>query len=88
MRTINGVGTMLYGKRDTHAATMTSTVTLNVVFFFVPLLPIATYRVVAMTDGYYSFLAKRWPEKRDWMRAVWVWLFIFAVFGAGHFFLD
>lgn len=86
MYTLNGIGTTLYGQRDEHARTMTATVTLYATFVFVPLVPIAVYRVVVLGDRHYSFLAKRWPERSDWVRVGKVWLWIFAVYGAWHLF--
>jgi hypothetical protein len=84
MYTLNGFGTKLYGQRDEHAGTMTATVTLYATGLFVPLFPIAVYRVVTLSDNNYSFLAKRSPEKADWLRVGRVWLWIFAVYGAWH----
>jgi len=79
MYTMNGFGTKLYGRRDEHAATMTATVTLYVTGLFVPLFPIGVYRVVTLSNSYYTFLAKRSPEKADWLRAGRVWLWIVAI---------
>jgi len=86
MFTMNGFGTKLYGRRDEHPATMTATVTLYVTGLFVPLLPIRVYRVITLSDRHYSFLAKRSPEKGDWLRVGRVWLWIVGIVGALYLF--
>jgi hypothetical protein len=88
MRTINGFGTKLYHQRDAHAATMTATATLCGVILFVPVFPIAVYRVVVLRDNYYSFLARRRPQKADWMRVAQVWICILAALEVLHLIFD
>jgi len=45
LRTVNGVGTTFYGRRDWDATTRTYTTTQWLVALFIPLFPIASYKV-------------------------------------------
>jgi curved DNA-binding protein CbpA len=57
LRTINTVGTALYGRRDYDEATSSYVATLYFVIAFIPLLPLANYRVVDGNPGWH-FLGK------------------------------
>jgi curved DNA-binding protein CbpA len=57
LRTINTVGTALYGRRDYDEATNSYVATLYFVIAFIPVLPLANYRVVDGNPGWH-FLGK------------------------------
>ncbi|SKC83375.1 hypothetical protein SAMN05445504_3613 [Burkholderia sp. CF099] len=57
LRTINGIGFTLYGCTDKNSANGSYMATYYFVFFFIPLIPIARYRVIATGAGY-RFLGK------------------------------
>lgn len=54
---INGIGVTLYGSTDKNPSDGSYMATHYFVFFFIPLFPIARYRVIP-TDGGYRFLGK------------------------------
>ena len=54
--TINGIGTTLYGNRDSDPISDTYVATLYFVFFFIPLFPLKSYRVQAAPGGGWRFL--------------------------------
>ncbi len=56
--TINTVGTRLYGRRGFDARTQSYVATLYFVVLFIPLFPIACYRVVQQSDDSWSFMGK------------------------------
>lgn len=57
LRTINGIGTTMYGATDFDARTGSHMSTLYFVFFFIPLFPLARYRVIQIGNSY-RFLGK------------------------------
>jgi tetratricopeptide (TPR) repeat protein len=70
LHTINGIGTTLYGRRDEDAQTGSYIATLYFVFFFIPLFPIACYRVIPQGAKSWNFLGKvpySKREQRHWM---------------------
>lgn len=56
LRTVNGIGTMLYGNTD-HRADGSYMATHCFTFFLVPVFPLARYRVISAESGY-RFLGK------------------------------
>lgn len=58
MFTYNGIGTNLYGKRDPDHESGSHIATLCFCLLFIPVIPIAAYRVIEHGDDSYSFLAK------------------------------
>ncbi len=56
--TVRGIGTTLYGRRDFDSATKSYVATLYFTFFFIPIFPIAAYRVIDQGGGAYRFLGK------------------------------
>jgi hypothetical protein len=58
LRTVNGIGTTLYGRSDYDEETRSYLTTLYFVVLFLPVLPIARYRVIQEQSGYYRFLGK------------------------------
>lgn len=58
LHTINGFGTTLYGKSDFDPESSTYMATLYFVFFFIPVWPLARYRVRDVGENRYSFYGK------------------------------
>lgn len=58
LSTINGIGTKLYGKADYNIETKTYLMTLYFVFFYIPLFPLARYRVKDAGPNSWYFLSK------------------------------
>jgi len=58
MFTFNGIGTTLYGRRAVDKATQTYVATLFFVFLFIPVFPIAAYRVRHVGGNQYQFFGK------------------------------
>jgi hypothetical protein len=58
MHTFNGIGTTLYGKRGFDQATQTYISTLFFVLLFIPIFPIAAYRVRHVGGNQYQFFGK------------------------------
>lgn len=56
--TINGIGTTLYGNSDYDQESSSYMATLYFVFLFIPILPLARYRVKSLGGNSYSFLGK------------------------------
>ncbi|HEU4562315.1 MAG TPA: DnaJ domain-containing protein [Longimicrobium sp.] len=56
--TLNGFGTALYGERDPDGQTRSHVSTLYFVGLFIPLIPLACYRVIREGDRSWSFLGK------------------------------
>ncbi len=56
--TLNGFGTMLYGERDPDAQTRSHVATLYLVGIFIPVIPLACYRVIREGDRSWRFLGK------------------------------
>lgn len=80
LSTVNGIGTMLYGRRDFDGTTNSYVSTLYFTFFFIPIFPIAAYRVVDAGANSYRFLGKV-PLSRAAFAApgILAALFLFAV---------
>jgi len=55
---VNGIGTMLYGRRDFDPTTNSYVATLYFTFLLIPIFPIAAYRVIDEGGGAYRFLGK------------------------------
>ena len=58
MFTLYGIGTRLYGSRDHDSRTGSYIATLYFVVLFIPIFPLACYRVIAQGDRSWSFLGK------------------------------
>ena len=58
LRTLNGIGTVLYGHRDNDERTGTYVATVYFVLLFFPLLPLSAYRVRKGEKGGWYFLGK------------------------------
>jgi curved DNA-binding protein CbpA len=58
LQTINTIGFKLYGARDYDEATQSAVSTLYFVILFLPLFPLASYRVTPRGEGSWSFLGK------------------------------
>jgi hypothetical protein len=56
--TLNGIGCTLYGHSDYDAATRSYVTTHYFVVLFIPIFPLARYRVISETSGHYRFLGK------------------------------
>ncbi|SFQ35886.1 hypothetical protein SAMN05216190_1842 [Pseudomonas borbori] len=57
LSSFNGIGVTLYGRTDKYPSDGSYMATYYFVFFFIPIFPIARYRVIP-TDGGYRFLGK------------------------------
>jgi hypothetical protein len=80
LRTVNGIGTTLYGCSDYDQKTKSYLTTLYFVFFAIPLFPIARYRVIAVDYNGYRFLGKVPLRSFDkWHRAVPIMLLIIFI---------
>ena len=62
--TINGIGVTLYGNSDKNPSDGSYMATYYLVFFFIPVLPLARYRVIP-TGGGYRFIGKGWLRAFD-----------------------
>lgn len=51
------------------------------VVVFVPIVPLGVYRVAQLPDLSYLFLARRSPQREDWLRVVRVWIYVLAGYG-------
>ena len=58
MFTLNGFGTRLYGNRDYHESSGSHVATLYFVVLFIPVFPLACYRVIDQGGGSWSFIGK------------------------------
>ena len=88
MRTFNGVGTKLYGRRDLDPATGSYVATLYFVFLFVPLFPIRAYRVIPASGGgwYFQNWAPVGRRAKAWgwiVAAMAVFVILAAIAGEG-----
>ncbi len=80
MHTINGFGTTLYGRSDYDPDSETYVSTLYFVVFFIPLFPIARYRIKKMGDGKFSFYGKAPLRAFDkWHIVIVIFLIIISV---------
>lgn len=70
--TLNGIGTTLYGHRDADAHTSSYVATLYFVFFFIPLAPLACYRVRDAGPKGWSFLGKVPFSQRERIHLFWL----------------
>lgn len=66
LRTINGVGTMLYGSRDRDTETNSHIATLYFTFFFVPIIPLKCYRVIPTGASSWKFVGTVPWSSREW----------------------
>ena len=79
LRTVNGFGTMLYGNRDHDARTDTYVATLYFCALFIPVIPLACYRVRSAGSGW-QFLGKvRFGKVQKWQlgvlaAALFIWI--------------
>lgn len=69
LRTVNGIGVKLYGEADRRQSDNSYIATYYFVVFFIPIIPIARYRVIP-TNGGYRFLAKGSIDSTDIWRSV------------------
>jgi hypothetical protein len=84
LTTINGFGFKLYGKSDYDPDTESFMTTHYFVALFVPLFPIARYRVVSSDGSSYKFLGKGKLRGIDKLHiAVFSGLIIYAIKTAG-----
>ena len=58
MYTFNGIGTTLYGRRNYDPHSQSYIATLYFTFIFLPIIPLASYRVKSEGGGRYHFLGK------------------------------
>ncbi len=80
LHTINGFGTTLYGRSDYDPISETYITTLYFVALFIPLFPIARYRVKNMGEGRYSFYGKAPLRIFDkWHIAITIFLIIIGI---------
>jgi hypothetical protein len=63
LHTVNGIGTMLYGRRDADPENKSYVATLYFTVFYLPIFPLAAYRVINAGRNAYRFLGKA-PLKR------------------------
>lgn len=63
---LNGVGCTLYGSTDVDLDTNSYIATYYFIFLFIPIIPLARYRVINRGDRSYSFLGKCPLRKCDW----------------------
>ena len=79
LRTVNGFGTMLYGNRDPDSRTGTYVATLYFCALFIPVIPLACYRVRNAGSGW-QFLGKvRFGTVQKWQlgvlgAALFIWI--------------
>ena len=91
--TLNGCGTRYYGRRD-ESPDGSYVTTQWVTLFYIPLVPIASYRVLPVTGGYNyivsrsrNFLVRKVPLCQQQVRNVYmVTAPIMAVIGAAIYF--
>ncbi len=80
LHTINGFGTTLYGRSDYDSISETYITTLYFVALFIPLFPIARYRVKNIGDGKFSFYGKEPLRTFDrWHIAISIFLIVIGV---------
>lgn len=71
LRTINGIGFKLYGRSDNDPETNSYVTTYYFVALFIPVFPIARYRIIDVGGNRYSFLGKLPLRKTDrWHLAI------------------
>jgi hypothetical protein len=58
LRSINGIGATIYGASDRDPETGSYLTTYYFIFFGIPVLPIARYRVIAVGNNSYRFVGK------------------------------
>lgn len=83
MWTLNGVGTMLYGDDEHDAATQSHVSVLWFTVFFVPVIPLARYRVIPAGEKSWRFLGQL-PLGRElerWRAIVLALIFICVIWG-------
>jgi hypothetical protein len=84
LTTINTFGFKLYGKSDHDAETDSYMTTHYFVALFIPLFPIARYRVISDGDNGYSFLGKGKLRGIDWAHmAIFVAIVLYMIKTAG-----
>jgi hypothetical protein len=82
LSTFNGIGTKLYGRRDYDATTNSYIATLFFTFLFIPIFPIAAYRVIEAGGGYFRFLGKARLSRAAFVPlAIWAfpWAFLLVL---------
>lgn len=80
LQTVNGIGTMLYGRRSFDATTNSYIATLFFTVVFVPIFPIAAYRVIDAGGGMYRFLGKARLSRAAFAAPViWAFLLLLAI---------
>lgn len=80
LSTFNGIGTKLYGRRDYDATTNSYIATLFFTVLFIPIFPIAAYRVIDAGGGYYRFLGKARLSRAAFIPlAIWAFLLVLAM---------
>jgi tetratricopeptide (TPR) repeat protein len=77
LRTVNGIGATFYGKRDYDPASNSYVTTHFFTFFFLPVIPLAAYRVVSTGGNSYRIFGKV-PLSRP---AIWYRRAVFAAVG-------
>ncbi len=86
MQTINGIGTSAYGSRDFDPETGTYVKTLWVTVVFIPIVPLAAYRVADAPNGGWYFLGK---VPVSGAAKSWALFLLLAVLGvSGYFWWD
>jgi cell division protein FtsB len=69
LATVNGIGATFYGSSAFDPATNSHLTTLYFVFLFLPIFPIARYRVVRTESNRYQILAKYPLSRANWLHA-------------------
>ena len=80
LTTINTFGFKLYGKSDYDAETDSYMTTQYFVVMFVPLFPVARYRVISEDGSSYRFLGKGKLRGVDWVH--WAAFFVLLLYFA------
>lgn len=82
--TLNGCGTTIYGSRDEDAATGSHIATLYFVLLFIPIFPIASYRVIPRGGNSWSFLGRvPFADREKWHVAICILAVLYLVFSNG-----
>jgi hypothetical protein len=78
LRTINGIGATFYGKRDYDSGSNSYVTTHFFTFFFLPVIPLAAYRVVSAGGNSYRIFGKvPLSKEATWYR--WIVLALIAI---------
>jgi hypothetical protein len=59
MFSVNGIGTTLYGRREVNPVDSSYIATKWLIFFFLPLVPLGSYRIIKAKQKFFS---AQWPQ--------------------------